>query len=250
MCQSRTYRLEGDPMPIRLTIVDGHTLVRYGLRELLSRQPDVEILAECASAAEAARLADAELPDVVTLDSSLPDGDGLALARELRARHPGLGIVILASQGEDATLFRAIEAGASAFAAKTAPVEEVLAAIRHAAVAPASFSASGLAAALGRQHRASERLALSRREAEVLRMLRDGMSIPAISAAMFISRSTAKTYVARLYEKLGAANRAQALMAAMRHGLIGHSDDGFCQVAFLPVPAARSEAPLPVARAS
>jgi DNA-binding NarL/FixJ family response regulator len=237
-------------MPIRMTIIDGHTLVRYGLRELLSEQSDLEILAECASAADAARQVGLEPPDVVILDSSLPDGDGLVLARELRARHPGLGIVILASQGEDATLFRAIDAGASAFVAKTAPVDEVLAAVRHAAVAPASFSASGLGAALARRHRANERLALSGREAEVLRMLRDGMSVPAISATMFISQSTAKTYVARLYDKLGAANRAQALMAAVRHGLIGHSDDGSSHVTFLPVPPARDEDAPPVAQAS
>jgi DNA-binding NarL/FixJ family response regulator len=217
--------MEGDAMAIRLTIVDAHTLIRYGLRELLSHHPDIEIVAECAAAAEAAPVIAAARPDVVTMDSTLPDGDGLRLARELRAGYPRLGIVILTAQSDDAMLLRAVESGASAFVAKTAPLDELLAAIRHAAAAATSFSASGLAAALTRRREASDRLSLSQREAEVLRLLRDGMSIPAISRQMFISQSTAKTYVARLYDKLGAANRAQALMAAVRHGLIGHGPD-------------------------
>ena len=102
----------------------------------------------------------------------------------------------------------------------------MISAIRHAAVAANSFTASGLAVAIARRRAAQERLALSPREAQVLRLLRDGLSIPAISMAMFISQSTTKTYVARLYEKLGAANRSQALMKAVRHGLIDSEQDG------------------------
>ena len=154
-----------------------------------------------------------------------PDGNGLRLSGELRAGYPGLGIVVLTAQSEDAMLLRAVESGASAFVAKTAPVEELLAAIRHAAAAATSFSATGLAAALTRRRDPGGRPGLSQREAEVLGLLRDGMSIPAISHRMFISQSTTKTYVARLYEKLGASNRAQALMAAVRQGLIGHGQD-------------------------
>jgi DNA-binding NarL/FixJ family response regulator len=219
-------------MSIRLAIVDGHTLTRYGLRELVGQQPDIEVVTECGSVADAQRVIGAVRPDVVTVDVTLPDGDGLRLARDLRDRHADLGIVMLTSKGEDDVLFRALETGVSAFVAKTAPVEEVLAAIRHASVAATSFTASGLAMAIARRRAVRERLALSPRETEVLRLLRDGLSIPAISLAMFISQSTTKTYVARLYEKLGAANRAQALMAAVRHGLIEYEQDG----APLPVP--------------
>jgi DNA-binding NarL/FixJ family response regulator len=222
-------------MLIRLAIVDGYTLIRYGLRELLSHHPDIEIVAECASAAEAVVLVATARPDVVTLGICLPDGDGLQVAQGFRERYPDLGIVILTSQDEDAVLFRAVESGASAFVAKTAPVEEVLAAIRHAAAAASSFSATGLAGLLTRRRWAKERLPLSPRETEVLLLLRDGMSIPAISQAMFISQSTAKTYVARLYDKLGAANRAQALMTAVRHGLIGCGPDVPSRPALVPV---------------
>jgi DNA-binding NarL/FixJ family response regulator len=209
-------------MPISLAIVDGHTLTRYGLRELIAQQPDIEIVAEAGSAADAARVVAGLRPDVVTVDVALPDGNGLRLAREFRDRDAGLGIVLLTSREEDDVLFRALETGVSAFVAKTAPVEEVLAAIRHAAVAASSFTAAGLAVALARRRAVQERLALSAREAEVLRLLSDGLSIPAIAMTMFISPSTTKTYVARLYEKLGVSNRAQALMTAVQFDLIGH----------------------------
>ncbi len=97
---------------------------------------------------------------------------------------------------------------------------EVLGAIRHWAVAASSFTAAGLALAMARRGHPAERLALSPREAEALQLLGSGLSIPAIAGRMYVSLSTAKTYVARLYEKLGVSNRAQALMTAMRYGLL------------------------------
>lgn len=207
-------------MPTSLVIVDGHTLTRLGLRALIAEHPEIEVAAECRSGAEADRVVRASRPDVVTIDVTLPDGDGLSLAARLRNWRGDLGIVMLASAGEDETLFRALETGVSAFVEKTAPASEVVTAIRHAAVAASSFTATGLAGALIRRAAVTDRLGLSRREYEVLAMLKDGLSVPAIASSMFVSQSTAKTYVARLYEKLGATNRAQALMTAMHHGLI------------------------------
>ncbi len=212
-------------MPTSLVIVDGHTLTRFGLRALISEHSDIEVVAECGSARDAVRAVRATRPDVVTIDVSLPDSDGLCLAAELRDWRAALGIVVLASGGEDELLFRALETGVSAFVEKTAPVAEVVAAIRHASVAATSFTATGLAGALTRRRSVTDRLALSRRESEVLGMLKDGLSVPAIASSMFVSQSTAKTYVARLYEKLGASNRAQALMTAMYHGLIRYEGD-------------------------
>jgi DNA-binding NarL/FixJ family response regulator len=212
-------------MPIRLGIVDGQTLIRYGLRELVGHHSDIEIVAECQSAADTPAMLAAAQPDVVTIDVTLPDGDGLRLARELRDCYAGLGIVILTSKNEDDILFRALETGVSAFVPKTAPLEEVLAAIRHAAVAAASFTASGLAMAIARRRTTQGRFSLSPRETQVLNLLHEGLSIPAIALEMYISISTAKTYVSRLYEKLGAANRAQALMTAMHHGLIAYRQE-------------------------
>ncbi|MGN6681210.1 MAG: response regulator transcription factor [Streptosporangiaceae bacterium] len=212
-------------MPVHLAVIEGQPLIRYGLRELIAHHPDIEIVAECEAAADARRVIAEHRPNVVTGDVMLPDGDGLQLARELRDSYGDLGIVILTSKQEDDVLFRALETGVSAFVAKTAPVEEVLAAIRHAAVAATSFTASGLAMAFARRRAAQEQLALSPREKEVLHLLHDGLSIPAIAIELYISVSTTKTYVARLYEKLGAASRAQALMAALHHGLIDYQQN-------------------------
>ncbi|MET9316044.1 response regulator transcription factor [Kribbella sp. NPDC003505] len=208
---------------ITVVVIDGHTLTRYGLIRLVGADADISVVGECGLASEALALVASARPDVVVLDVMLPDADGLRVARELRDRHPALGIVVLTSQDEDDVLFRALENGASAFVAKTAPNTELLGAIRHAAVAASSFTATGLAPALARRGRVVAKgcaLSLSGREQEVLHLLADGLSVPAIAGAMFVSLSTAKTYVARLYEKLGATNRAIAIMTALRLGLI------------------------------
>jgi DNA-binding NarL/FixJ family response regulator len=210
-------------MTIRVAVIDGHTLTRYGLCGLVAQHPDLEVVAEIGLAGDAQTMVAASGPDVVTLDVALPDGDGLRLARDLRDRYPDLGIVLLTSDGQDDVLFRALETGVSAFVTKTAPTGEVLAAIRHAAVAASSFTATGLALALARRaSTAGSRLALSPREQQVLDMLGKGYSVPAIARSMYVSQSTAKTYVSRLYDKLGASNRTQALMTALRQGLIQH----------------------------
>ncbi|HEX9336374.1 MAG TPA: response regulator transcription factor [Pseudonocardiaceae bacterium] len=209
-------------MTIRVVAVDGHTMTRYGLAGLIAEQLDIELAGEADTIATGMRAVGLLRPDVVTIDVALPDGDGIRFAHDLRDRHPELGIVILTSRGEDDVLFRALESGVSAFVAKSASTDEVLGAIRHSAVAASSFTAAGLAMALARRGHAGDRLALSPREDEALRLLGAGLSIPAIAGTMFVSQSTAKTYVARLYEKLGASNRAQALMTALRNGLLQH----------------------------
>lgn len=203
---------------IRVLVVDGQPLTRCGLVRLAGDQPDLHVVGETGSAAEALELVAKLQPDVVSIDTSLPDGSGLECARELRDRFPHLGIVILTAEGEDDVLFRALDSGASAFVSKLAAVTEVLGAIRHSAVAASTFSASGLAQAVRRrQDRAQPRL--SARERQVLELLLSGHSVPEIATKLYLSLSTAKTYVSRLYEKLGANNRSQALMAAVRLGL-------------------------------
>jgi DNA-binding NarL/FixJ family response regulator len=207
-------------MAIRLVVVDGQTLTRFGLARLLERESDIEIVGEAATASSALRVIAETLPDVVTVDVTLPDGNGLALARELRDRWDALGIVVLTSQEEDDVLFRALETGVSAFVPKTAALPEVVGAIRHAAVAASSFTAAGLAGALTRLRESRVKSPLSPREMEVLRLLRDGLSVPGVARALHMSPSTVKTYVSRLYEKLGVSNRSQALMAALDRGLL------------------------------
>lgn len=205
-------------MTIRLLILESHPITRFGLARMVDEQPDLQTVGETDCASTAFELAHSLQPDVVSIDTEV-DG-GWALARDLRDLRGDLGIVILTSNGDDDVLFRALETGASAFVSKLASATEILAAIRHSAVASSAFSATGLAEALRNRERGSDRLRLSPRETQVLALLQDGMSVPAIAATLFVSLSTAKTYVARLYEKLGATNRAQALMSSVQLGLI------------------------------
>lgn len=211
----------GHTRTTRVLIIDAHPVTRWGLSRMAAEQPDLQVVGEAGSAAEALALVAGLRPDVVTIGLSLPDRDGLEVVRELRDRDDRLGIVVLTSRGEDDVLFRALDTGASAFVYKSAAAPEILGAVRHAAVSASSFSAAGLAQALHRRtEKQSRRPLLSPREAEVLALLQQGYSVPDVAGRMFVSLSTAKTYVSRLYDKLGATNRAQAMMAAVQLGMI------------------------------
>ena len=148
---------------------------------------------------------------------------GLEATRALRKSSSTVGIVVLTMYAGDDQLFGALEAGASAFVPKTAPADEVVAAARHAAASPSAFTAADLAEAMKRRL-APSGPQLSPREGQVLRLLADGMSVAGIAKQLYVSESTAKTHISKLYEKLGAANRAQALMTALRLGLLEAPD--------------------------
>lgn len=205
-------------------LVDDHELIRQGLRRAFERQDDFEVVGEAETVAEALRLLGLLSPDVVIFDVRLPDGSGIDAARRAREANPALGIVILTMYAGDEQLFEALEAGASAFVPKNAPSDDVVAAARHAASLPGSFSAKDLAEAM-RRRLSPQGPQLSPRESEVLQLLADGLSVAQISRQLYISDSTTKTHISKLYDKLGAANRAQALMTALRLGLLKeHSD--------------------------
>ncbi len=207
------------PHEIRVALIDDHELIREGLRRAFEREPDVQVVAEAATVQSGLAIIESQSPDVAVIDLRLPDGDGITLVRESRKRHPQLGIVVLTMYAGDQHLFDALEAGASAFIPKSAPADEIVAAARHAAATPRTFSSPDLASAMQRRMN-DEGPHLSPRERQVLDLLADGLGVSAISTTLYISESTTKTHISRLYDKLGAANRAQALMAALRAGLI------------------------------
>jgi DNA-binding NarL/FixJ family response regulator len=200
-------------------LVDDHDLIRQGLSRAFERQSDFTVAAEAGSIAEAAALTLSVKPDVVVTDVRLPDGTGLDLVRKLRETNPDLGLVVLTMYAGDEQLFAALEAGASAFVAKDAPADDVVAAARHSLVAPRSFTAANLADAM-RRRMEPRGPQLSPRELEVLGLLAEGLGVAAIAKKLYVSESTAKTHISKIYEKLGAANRAQAIMKAVRTGLI------------------------------
>jgi DNA-binding NarL/FixJ family response regulator len=203
----------------KVLVVDARPLVRWALAQMINESDDLSLAGETSNSADTLSAIFALVPDLVVIDGSSLDEAGWELVRVIRQRYPNIGIVLISAAESDTSLLRALDSGASAYLANTASVEDIMAALRHAAVLPSSFSAAGLAEALRRRAERINKMPLSSRELQVLSLLRDGKSVPEVAATLYVSLSTAKTYVARLYEKLGANNRAQALMAAVDRGL-------------------------------
>jgi DNA-binding NarL/FixJ family response regulator len=210
-------------VPTTVLLVDDHELIRQGLRRAFERSDGFRVVGEAASVAEAKSALAALQPDVLVADVRLPDGTGLDLVRHAREDREEIGIVVLTMYPGDDQLFAALDAGASAFVPKDAPIDEVIAAARHAVANPGAFSASDLSEAMKRRMTPTGPQ-LTPREKEVLPLLADGLGVSAIARRLNISESTSKAHVARIYEKLGAANRAQAVTSAFRLGLLVSPD--------------------------
>lgn len=208
----------------KVLLVDDHDLIRQGLARAFERDAEFTVVGEAGNLADARDMAKSLQPSVVVTDVRLPDGTGLDLVRELRGSHPSLGIVVLTMYAGDEQLFAALDAGASAFVAKDAPADDVVNAARQAMVSPRSFAAADLADAM-RRRMSPKGPQLSPREREVLELLSEGLGVAAIARHLYVSESTAKTHISKIYEKLGAANRAQAIMSALRSGLLSDQAD-------------------------
>lgn len=218
-------RRADDSTATRVVLVDDHELIRQGLRRAFERAGDFDVVGEAGSIAAGRDLVLRERPDVLVTDVRLPDGSGIDLAAAVRAGSPDLGIVVLTMYSGDEHLLGALEAGASAFVHKDAPSDDVVAAARHAVAAPRSFAAADLARAMQRKLSTPKGPALSPRETEVLHLLAEGLSAGSIGRRLFISESTIKTHIGKIYDKLGATNRAQAVMIAVRLGLVRTDQD-------------------------
>lgn len=206
-------------MGISVLLVDDHALIRQGLRRAFEQTDDLVVVAEAGSLAEALALERAHNPDVAVVDVNLGDGNGIEFVKTMRARRPEMGLVVLTMYDGDEHVFASLEAGASAFVLKGAPSEDVVSAARQAASAPTAFTAQDLAGAMRRRMQAPQ-VSLTPRETEILQLLGKGSSVAQIAGQLYISQSTAKTHMSKLYDKLGAANRTQAVMAAVRLGLL------------------------------
>lgn len=206
-------------MTISILLVDDHQLIREGLKHAFERSTDCQVVAEAASVAEGLAQQTHHRAKVVITDLRLPDGSGLDLIRHLRKEDQDLGLVVLTMFPSDEQLFLAIDAGASAFLSKDLPSDEVVRVARGAAFSPRSFTTLNLDSALARKDSVPEQR-LSPKERKVLRLMADGDTVGQIGSKLFISNSTAKTHITRIYEKLSVGNRAQAVIAGIRLGLL------------------------------
>lgn len=210
-------------MGTTVLLVDDHELIRQGLARAFERDDDMTVVGQAGSVAEGVAAWHELSPDVVVTDLQLPDGHGLDVVRAIRDTSDSTGVVVLTMHAGDDQIFAAMEAGASAFVGKDTRATEVVSAAKHAAVAPRTFLCAGLSQAVMRRATSPAPPKLSGREAEVLALLADGLGTGEIAASLYMSESTAKTHITHIYQKLGAANRAQALVTAMRLGLLDHA---------------------------
>ncbi len=204
---------------IRVLIADDHPVVRAGLEGMLSRQPDLEVVAEAANGREAVELVERLSPDVVLMDLRMPEMEGVAAIEEISARRPGTRVLVLTTYDSDADILRAVEAGATGYLLKDAPREELYEAVRTTA-AGRPHLAPMVAQSLMRRVREPKRENLSGREIEVLGLVRKGLSNREIGRSLHISEATVKTHLIHIYGKLGVADRASAVSTALERGIM------------------------------
>lgn len=207
-------------MPIRVLIVDDHSVVRGGLRTFLGLDAEIEIVGEAVNGEEAVQMARQLAPDVVLMDLKMPKVDGISATGTIRRELPDTEVIALTSVLEDASVLGALRAGAIGYLLKDTEAEELRRAIKAAAEGQVQLSPQA-AARLVREVRAPEHTAtLSERETDVLRLLAQGHSNKVLSQALGISEKTVKAHITSILTKLNATSRTQAALYAVRAGLV------------------------------
>lgn len=203
---------------LRLIVVDDHPVVREGLRAMLDAEPDLDVVGEAGSGAEAVRLAAELRPDVVLMDLRMPGMDGVA-ATGLIAAAGDARVLVVTTYDTDADILRAVEAGATGYLLKDTPRRELAEAVRAAARGE-TVLAPPVARALVSRVRLPAVDAPTRRELEVLAEVARGLSNAEVGRALHISEATVKTHLVRVFEKLGVSDRTAAVTRALSQGLL------------------------------
>ena len=214
---------------IRILIADDHPVVRQGLRGLLSTEPGLEVVGEAVDGAEAVLKARSLQPDVTLMDIVMPHKNGIEAIREIKAENPGARILILTSFAEDDKVFPAIKAGALGYLLKDSSPQELLQAIRDVYRGEPSLHPT-VAHKLMRELDQPSDLPptedpLTEREAEVLRLVAQGLSNQKVGDKLCISERTVGNHVSVILSKLHLANRTQAALYALREGLVSLATD-------------------------
>jgi two-component system response regulator DesR len=200
-------------MTIRLLLADDQALVRGALSALLGLEPDLEVVAEVGGGDEVVPAALEHHPDVALLDVEMPGTDGITATAELRRAAPDVRVIIVTTFGRPGYLRRALQAGASGFVVKDTPAAQLADAVRrvHAGLRVVD-------PALATDSLVAGESPLTARETEVLRAARDGSSVAAIAAKLFLSEGTVRNHLSSAIGKTGATNRAEAVITAEGNG--------------------------------
>ncbi|MFD1537151.1 response regulator [Nonomuraea guangzhouensis] len=211
---------------IRVLVADDQALVRAGVRMLLQVAGDMEVVAEAQDGAEAVRLAEQHLPDVILMDLRMPRVDGLEATRRVLAARPATRIVVLTTFAEDSDVYAALRAGAVGFLVKDDEPERMVDAVRRAVTGEQLLGPSVLRRVVARFLAAEEETTmpvpavLTDRELEVLALVGTGLSNAEIAEELHVGITTVKSHVAAAMDKLGLRNRIQAAVVAHRSGLV------------------------------
>ncbi|HRE30097.1 MAG TPA: response regulator transcription factor [Anaerolineales bacterium] len=212
-------------MKQRIMLVDDHEVVRLGLKALIERRPDMEVIAEAASEGEAITKASAHRPDVVLMDIRLGGTSGIEACQKIMALMPDAKVIMLTSYAEDDLLFAAIRAGAAGYVLKQAGGQEVIRAVEavgqgHSLLDPALTER--VFAEVRRAARAQESAAfaqLTEQERRVLILVAEGKTNREIAVNLHLGEGTVRNYVSNILGKLGVSNRAEAAAFAIKHHL-------------------------------
>lgn len=204
---------------IRVLVADDHPIVRGGIVALLNSADDLAVVGEAATGLEAVALALELEPDLVLMDLQMPElGGADATARILESR-PDIRVIVLTTYESDSAILTAIEAGASGYLLKAAPSGEILAGIRSVAAGEVALAPS-IAAMIVKRMKAPAPPSLSARETQVLALVAQGKSNPAIAKELFLGEATVKTHLLHVFEKLEVSDRTRAVTKAMELGLL------------------------------
>lgn len=202
----------------RVLIADDHQLLRQALRRALE-DAGFEVVGEAADGEEAARLAAQLLPEIVVMDVTMPVLDGVAATREVVAAVPDARVVMLTMHGESSLIAECLDAGACAFLTKDTSMHDVVETVRQTADGEVLLSPE-IARGTLRELGGGDGPPLTKREVEVLQLVADGFGTTEIAERLFISAKTVKNHLASIYEKLDARDRTQAVLSAVRSGIV------------------------------
>ena len=215
---------------LRVMLADDHTMLREAVRRAMEGA-GLDVVGEAADGEEAIRVANQTLPEVILMDVSMPVLDGVEATRHIHRAHPNIPIVMLTMHADADVMRRALGAGAVGYLVKDASMREVVDTVRLAANGDTSLSVELATSMLSEVHRLSNEPAqdapgvepegiITKREEEVLQLIAEGLSTPEVAASLYISVKTVKNHLASIYAKLDSRDRTQAVVRALKMGIV------------------------------